>query len=222
MDYSGDFQLNIFFFLPMQFVGMYTWYYHLDSADTAQAASLGWLRRLATVLLMFALGVGMYYEIPAFSKALAGVYAYEDMPWPHALDAASVTLSIAAQVLQTGRFWEQWLAWIAVDIVQIAMFAGIAGFGIDFNLITMWSLFLINAVVGAVLWYRRSRDPDAHAAKPDPERALTMTHDNVNSSLSTLADGATPPHSPLDHAPSDTEGALGTPRTGLLNANARS
>ncbi|KNE67531.1 nicotinamide mononucleotide transporter PnuC, partial [Allomyces macrogynus ATCC 38327] len=200
---------------------MYTWYYHLDSADTAQAASLGWLRRLATVLLMFALGVGMYYEIPAFSKALAGVYAYEDMPWPHALDAASVTLSIAAQVLQTGRFWEQWLAWIAVDIVQIAMFAGIAGFGIDFNLITMWSLFLINAVVGAILWYRRSRDPEATAAKPDPERALATTNENVNSSLSTLADGATPPHSPLDHAPSDTEGAPGTPRTGLLNANVR-
>ncbi|KAI9218185.1 nicotinamide mononucleotide transporter-domain-containing protein [Blastocladiella britannica] len=156
--YAGDFQLNIIYFAPMQFVGILTWSRNLN-ADThdAKSKSLTWVQRLVVLVVMGAMAAALFYEIPAFSTALTGAYYYADSDVPHSLDAIAVALQVAAQILMTMCVWEQWILWIAADVVQIIMFSGaIAVNSFDFNICVMWSLFLINALVGLYVWFRKA------------------------------------------------------------------
>lgn len=155
--YSGDAQLNIFFFLPMQFWGIYSWSRRLDGGETVIPRGMSPLGYLAAAAACAALAIAFYYEIPAFSRALVGSYAYEDMPLPWILDASTNALNIVAMVLSIQRFWEQWILWISVDVLQIAMYAGVAGFGVNINIVAMWSFFLVNALCGLYIWFRRYR-----------------------------------------------------------------
>ncbi|ORZ32914.1 nicotinamide mononucleotide transporter-domain-containing protein, partial [Catenaria anguillulae PL171] len=177
-DYVGDFQLNILFFLPMQIAGILAWGNNIDTGDQgAIARSMSWKQRLLAIVGVVALGVAFYYEIPAIATAMTGSYFYADYPLPHILDASAVALQVVAQLLMTGRFWEQWVLWIVADVVQILMFSGIAGANVfDFNIVVMWSLFLINAMFGLVTWYRRANKvaPVTAAAAADVE-ASTAT-----------------------------------------------
>jgi len=153
--YGGDAQLNIIFFLPFQFVGLYTWKDNMDNEDIAISRSLGWKMWIVTIISATALSAGFYFEIPPFTTAISGSYPYETNLPPRFLDSISNSFNIVGQVLLLYRFWEQWIFWILVDIMQIAMFSGIAGFGIDINIITMWCLFLINAFFGLYIWFVR-------------------------------------------------------------------
>lgn len=73
------------------------------------------------------------------------------------LDAATNGLNIIGQLLLLFRYWEQWIFWIAVDCLQIVMYSGVAGFGVDFNILFMWSLYLVNALFGLYVWFMRER-----------------------------------------------------------------
>lgn len=154
--YAGDAQLNIILFLPMQFVGMYTWKDHMDEKQTAQGRSLGVRGWLLSLVIATALAVAFYYEIPQFAIALSGEYVYMDSPTPRILDSVANALSLIAQGLLLVRFWEQWVFWITVDCIQIAMYSGVAGFGINVNVLIMWSFFLANALWGLLAWYARA------------------------------------------------------------------
>jgi len=153
--YAGDAQLNILLFLPMQFVGVYFWEENLDENQTAKSRSLKWYQWGLILFLTCCFGVAFYYEIPAFAEALTGDYYFKDKLAPRILDSVANALSITAQILSIYRFWQQWIFWIVIDCVQIAMYSGVAGYGIQFNILVMWSLFLINAIVGLVGWVKR-------------------------------------------------------------------
>jgi nicotinamide mononucleotide transporter PnuC len=156
--YAGDAQLNIILFLPMQFIGIYLWEENLDDTQTAKSRSLKYWQWLAIGMLTCGFGVAFYYEIPVFAKALTGTYYFEGKLIPRILDSVANALSITAQILSLYRFWQQWIFWIAIDCIQIAMYAGIAGYGIQFNIMVMWILFLINATVGLYRWIGRYSD----------------------------------------------------------------
>lgn len=161
--YAGDAQLNIFFFLPFQFAGTYTWNRNLDLEQTARARTMKWYQWLGTSVVVVGLSFGLYYEIPLFARWISGVYYFEDLEVPRRLEATSISLSIMAQVLMTYRFWEQWLLWITINCIQIAMYSGVAGFGVDFNIVAMWTLFQANALMGlyqwVVRWWRERSEP---------------------------------------------------------------
>ncbi|CAF1172662.1 unnamed protein product [Adineta steineri] len=123
-DYAGDAQLFVLFFLPMQFVGIYTWSKELDTQATTRVKSLkftGWLFVLLSSSLIILL---FYYEIPWFSKLLTGSYYFEDKPLPHKLDAATNGLSVIAQILMVACYWEQYIIWTVVNLMLIFMYSG--------------------------------------------------------------------------------------------------
>jgi HTH-type transcriptional repressor of NAD biosynthesis genes len=151
--YTGDAQLNIIFFLPFQFIGIYMWKDNLDNEETAIPRSLNFWKWLLVLISSLLLSVGFYYEIPPFTILLTGSYAFTDNQIPWKLDAVSNALNVVAQILLIGRYWEQWILWIAVDCMQIAMYTGVARFGIEINIITMWCLFLVNALFGCKIWF---------------------------------------------------------------------
>ncbi len=155
--YGGDAQLNIFFFLPLQFVGIYAWRDNLDSEKIAIPRSLKWWKWSLIVLPALVLSIAFYYEIPPFTEAIAGegTYPYQPVSSARILDSATNALNIVAQILLIYRFWEQWILWVAVDCMQIAMFTGVGGFGININIVIMWCIFLINALYGLYSWFKR-------------------------------------------------------------------
>jgi len=182
--YSGDAQLHLFYFLPLQFVGIYCWIRKLD--DTTNTVTTQSLSPRAWVSLFFfslAVGVAFYYEIPAFSKWLKGSYAFENNIVPHLLDTVSTTFNVVAQVLMIMCCWQQWFLWIAVNCVQIAMFSGVAGYGINFNILSMWCLYLLNGFYGLRQW-RSQSSPEKERNNPD----IAETTENSDFSESDVMD----------------------------------
>ncbi len=151
--YIGDFQLNIMFFLPMMIYGQYYWSKNMDN-EKVRMRRLNFIQILFYLLLCVGIGAGFYFEIPEFSKKINGYYIFEKsgVSIPQILDASSNAFNIIGQLLLNGRYMEQWISWIIVDCIQIAMYAGVAGFGQDINILTMFSLFLINALRGLYVW----------------------------------------------------------------------
>ncbi|CAF4029146.1 unnamed protein product [Rotaria magnacalcarata] len=121
--YVGDAQLFIFFFLPIQFVGIYLWAKELDNKSTTRVKSLkpiGWLYVcVLTALLTFI----FYYEIPMFSKRLVKDYLFEKRFVPHVFDAITNSLNVVGQILLIACYWEQYIIWIMVNIMSIIMYS---------------------------------------------------------------------------------------------------
>lgn len=109
-----------------------------------------------------------------------GIYFFEDNQEAHMLDAATNGLNIIGQLLLLFRYWEQWVFWIAVDCLQVVMYSGVAGFGVDFNILFMWSLYLVNAVFGLYVWFMRERKMRKQDANEKKQQNSTSVKDINN------------------------------------------
>jgi len=142
----GEFQLNLFYFLPMQFVGLYIWNKNKDKAVKDK------------VIVKF-LTTNQRFRWTAVSIAAVGCYAVylKSLGDPYPLiDSASTVLSVIAMVLMAWRYMEQWVLWIVVDIVSVWLWILVVmdkGAN-DVALLVMWSAFLINAVYGFICWIK--------------------------------------------------------------------
>lgn len=141
--YYGEVMLNLLYFLPMQFVGIYLWRRNavLPGADEVRAEWLPWSRRIAwgtaSVIGVAAYGALLYW--------LRGTLPF--------VDATSTVLSVIAMILMVRRVVEQWVLWIVVDIVSIYMWAHILlTDGTGMSMLVMWSAYLVNAVYGLISW----------------------------------------------------------------------
>ena len=68
-------------------------------------------------------------------------------PW---WDAAVAMLSVAAQILQSRRYFESWVLWIAVDLLAVGLYAA-RGLWLTAGL---YLVFLVLAVWGLIEWAR--------------------------------------------------------------------
>lgn len=157
---AGDAQVNIFVFVPAQFFGAYAWSRKMNLNEQVAAERLGLVGWLACVACAGVLSVIFYYEIPAFARALVGSYYLDPdligTQTPLLLDSVSSACNVVAQVLLVRRRVEQWVFWLTVDFIQIYLWSGGNTFLPSFNLIFMYTLFIINAMFGVTLWAKAS------------------------------------------------------------------
>lgn len=153
----GEVMLNIGYFLPMQFVGLYIWSTNKDYSVKDK------------VIVKF---LSNEARIMWFMTSIVAIIVYatvltrmgDPYPW---LDSTSTILSIAAMILMAWRCMEQWVLWIVVDIVSVAMWYCVLydkGAN-DVAILVMWSAYLINAVYGLVMWinmYKKQEERTAH------------------------------------------------------------
>lgn len=141
----GDFMLNAFYFLPMQFVGWYYWVKPEAKAatDVVKGLKLSYGKRMqmlfatATAVIIYSMVLG----------ALGG-----NTPL---LDSMSTVLSIVAMILMAKRYMEQWILWVVVDVVSTIMWLNICfneGGMMNLGLAVMWVTWTINAVYGYFKW----------------------------------------------------------------------
>lgn len=127
------------FFLVVQFYGWWNWL--RSKAETGEvvvlllswAARLRWLAGCAVATALW--GWLMHRYTPA------------SYPW---WDAAVAMMSIAAQILMSRRYLENWMLWIAVDLAAIPLYAVK-----DLRpTVALYVLFLVLSIVGLIDWRR--------------------------------------------------------------------
>lgn len=144
--YYGEVMLNLGYYLPMTFAGIYLW----KKAYSDVKVKVRMLSFTQNVFLAFGTLTAwlLYAEVLTYMKG--------NSPY---LDSLSTVLSVIAMILMAFRFVEQWILWIIVDVVSIIMWVLIfAKGGTDISMIVMWSAYTINAFFGLYSWYMRYRD----------------------------------------------------------------
>lgn len=144
--YYGEVMLNGLYYLPTQFIGLYAWGKHYDKGEDKVE---GLRMNLTHIVIWGVCSVAGIFIYKLILDALGGQATL--------LDSMSTVFSLVANVLMVLRYREQWALWIVVDVVTVIMWA-IAG---DLLMTVMWSIYLINAVYGFVMWSRMSKSaPD--------------------------------------------------------------
>lgn len=150
--YYGEVMLNLIYFLPMQFIGIYLWTKKRTSktTDSVKVVYMNNKQRIIwTIITIFA--IVLYGFV---LKKLGG-----NLPF---IDSSSTVMSIIAMILMVFVFVEQWILWILVDVVSIIMrvVVMLKG-GNDIAILIMWTAFLINAIYGLYNWIKlEKQNPD--------------------------------------------------------------
>ncbi len=144
----GTAALELLFYVPMNFISWHFWAKHRDPELAQKTRS----RRLSRGqnLLCAALIAGAAVLGHLLLVRLGGT-----LPW---LDAFTLSIGIAATILELLRFREQYVWWIVTDVVSVCMYL------VHFDPVYLCkrSIYLIMAVIGLVNWTKlhRMRNPD--------------------------------------------------------------
>ncbi|WPK11381.1 nicotinamide riboside transporter PnuC [Lysinibacillus louembei] len=146
----GESMLNLLFYLPTQFIGIYMWLKHKKPENEAVHGETIYAKRLSmkqwlVVVVAFAIGAVLYGWL------LTSINAQQVR-----IDSMAVVLSVIAQILMILRFAEQWIIWILVNVLTITLWVItlVQTGGNDWTMVVMWSAFLANSVYGYVNWLR--------------------------------------------------------------------
>ena len=144
----GESMLNALFYLPTQFIGLWMWQRHRsvnkvrdEDIEIKRLSVKGWAIVVASVV------VGAY----AYMHVLMALDAQQVR-----IDSVAVVMSVAAQILLTLRYAEQWVLWILVNLLSIVLWVvtlSQSG-GSDYTMPVMWTAFLINSIYGWINWLK--------------------------------------------------------------------
>ena len=139
----GTAALEIFFYIPMNFISWYYWARHRDRELTqkTKAKRLTMLQNLLCGVIILVSGI-IYHGILV---RIGGEVAW--------FDAFTLSIGIVATILELLRYREQYVWWIVTDVVSVGMY--IAHF--DAVYLTKRSIYLIMAVIGLVNWAKLNR-----------------------------------------------------------------
>lgn len=145
--YYGEVSLNMLYYFPMQFIGLYYWQKNKNKTETAiKVLKLTNARRFAWGNLIIVSTVLYYFIL----NELGG-----NLPFA---DSLSTVLSVFAMILMVKRVVEQWLLWIIVDVVSIYLWLTVfLKEGNDVSMLVMWTAFLVNAIYGYYNWNRMEK-----------------------------------------------------------------
>lgn len=143
--YYGDFMLNSFYYLPMQFIGYNMWKKSKIEADFKS--------KFLTAKQRFYLSSVVFLVIVIYGTFLKFIGG--NLPY---IDAISTIFSIVAMFLLSKGYMEQWILWIIVNIVTIYMWLSV--FLVEGNEIAtliQWIIFLFNSIYGLINWIKKHK-----------------------------------------------------------------
>lgn len=174
--YYGDFLINIFYFLPSQFIGLYYWRRHLKPLSKVDVtikkiSKKSFLAILVSCILLAVLwGLFLHYVDSWFTNVmkrnisiygdLAGIFGPAYTLLGPMLDSSTEILQLAGQLLMILALPQQWIFWIATNVITILMWTavllvnpGSAAWAVP--TLVMWIAYLINSIYGCYNWNRR-------------------------------------------------------------------
>jgi len=143
--YYGEVMLNMLYFFPMQFIGLYLWKKKGNSSQQSEI-KVRYMTNKQRTIWFFVTGLAIILYGFILQK-LGG-----NLPF---IDSSSTVMSIIAMILMVFIFVEQWILWILVDIVSIIMWVSVlVKGGNDIAILIMWIAFLVNAIYGLYNWIK--------------------------------------------------------------------
>lgn len=176
----GDAIVNIFYFLPTQFIGIVMWRKMQKRDKTKdvikrrltgkQFLAIGVVGVAFTVLFaLFLHNVDNWFTQVMYREDTVYTFFHEVLSGGRfellgpLLDASTETLQIVAQILLIFAYAQQWILWIAVNVITIIMWVAVImqdPTRIPWALPTliMWIAFLINSIYGCRVWMKESKE----------------------------------------------------------------
>lgn len=129
----GNLALNMLYYLPMQFVGIYHWKNHLKKeTQEIYKTKLSVKERILYFIGVVVLCVAAYYLL---------VYLKDANPF---MDSVTTVLSVVALILTVKRCVEQWYLWTVVNALCVLMWLGAFISGSHcFATVLMWAVYLV-------------------------------------------------------------------------------
>lgn len=147
----GEVMLNALYYLPIQFIGYFTWKKKMSvETGTVKAKTMS-----GTQLVILAISSAV--AVIAYAQVLIKLGG--NTPY---LDSTSTVLSVIAQLLMLMMFAEQWLLWIVVNVVSVAMWfvPAMTGDAAAISMTIMWAAYLINAIYGYYNWRKMAKEEE--------------------------------------------------------------
>ena len=138
--YYGEAMLNLIYFLPMQFIGLWIWLKNKTTIDEVSEVKAEKMT-LKDIVIWSSLSIIGILTYGYWLNSLGNTLPYAD--------SFTTVLSVLAMILMVKRYIEQWVVWILIDIVSIYMWLFIKS---DYNITIMWTAYLINAFYGLYNW----------------------------------------------------------------------
>jgi nicotinamide mononucleotide transporter len=148
--YYGDVGLNMLFFLPMTFPGIYYWKKNYKKVNISERVIVRSLK-FKEKILWFLIAIVITYDFGLFLKFLNGTLPF--------VDSLTTVFSIIATIFLTYRYSDQWFYWIMVDVFSIIMWVYIfIRDGNQVSMLVMWTAFLVNALYGYYNWRKLEKE----------------------------------------------------------------
>lgn len=143
----GEFMLNAFYYIPMNFVGFYLWSRHKDEDSGEVEGKSLTPKQIVILLVAVTIVVLVYWQILSH---IGGQLAL--------IDAMSTVFSVVALIMQVARYAEQWLLWIIVNVVSVVMWVLLLGKDSSaVTMVVMWVAYLFNSVYGYYNWKKLAK-----------------------------------------------------------------
>ncbi len=143
-DLYGDAVLNAIYYVPMQFIGWYSWLKKREAQDSVTVISKKMNTRERIALTLFSL----------LMVILVGfILGKLNDPQPYK-DSATTVLSVIAMFLMVKAYTEQWALWIVVNALSVIMWivAFLRGDAHSMLMVIMWVFYLVNSINGWYTW----------------------------------------------------------------------
>lgn len=148
--FYGETMLNVLYYIPMQFVGFYTWSKNMNS-ETKEVCKRHMTNSkrviMIFVIVTFVVGYGFLLQ-----------YMGDMLPF---IDSFTTVSSIVAMIISINMYAEQWWIWIAIDVMSVIMW-GIAYANGNASIATllMWIIYLATGIVMCIKWEREIKKKD--------------------------------------------------------------
>lgn len=142
----GETMLNAVYYVPMQFVGFYTWSKHMNE-ETHEVIKrrMNALVRLLMLLFIFAGTAGYGILLNALG---------DTMPF---IDAFTTVASVVAMLVSVRMLAEQWWLWLAIDLVTVYMwFCSYSKEQENIATLIMWMIYVVSAVMMLIKWEKEA------------------------------------------------------------------
>lgn len=147
----GEAMLNGLFYFPMQFIGLYMWNKNKAQQKVKDEDII--IKRL-TKKGWGILGISVVIGAFVYMELLFYLNAQQVR-----IDSFAVVMSVAAQILMTLRFAEQWIMWVLVNLLSIVLWVVTLtqSGGNDYTMLVMWTAFLVNSIYGWYNWEKLAK-----------------------------------------------------------------
>lgn len=144
--YYGEVFLNLLYFVPMEFYGIYVWNKNMDNSTHEVVKQKMPKNKLLIYTLLIIL----------FTILLTAILKYYNDPLPF-LDSLTNTLSVFAMIITIKRYYQQWILWAIINCISISMwvYSFINGTG-SIAILFMWIIYLMNSIIMLIKWYKDS------------------------------------------------------------------